>query len=80
MERLFWGREDQLCGIDPLTTLAATRESIGLPADRDEIELAQVRRTLMAASVPSFLRTESDPVYLKAALSTLERLLPVFFG
>ncbi len=80
MERLFWGREDQLCGIDPLKTLAATRESIGLPASDDEIELADVRRVLMAASAPSFLRTEGDPVYLKAALHTLERLLPRFFG
>lgn len=80
MERLFWGREDQLCGIDPLTTLASTRASIGLPANQDEIELAQVRRTLMAASVPIFLRTEGDPIYLKAALNTLERLLPLFFG
>ncbi len=80
MERLFWGREDQLCGINPLSTLAATRASIGLPVSDDDIALADVRRTLMAASAPSFLRTEGDPVYLKAALDTLERLLPSFFG
>ena len=80
MERLFWGREEQLCGIDPLTTLAATRQAIGLPADNDSIALADVRRVLMAATVPAFLRTESDPVYLKAALCTLERLIPAFFG
>lgn len=80
MERLFWGREDQLCGIDPLSTLAATRRGIGLPADQDEIALADVRRVLMAATAPAFLRTESDPVYLKTALDTLERLLPAFFG
>jgi hypothetical protein len=80
LERLFWGREEQLCGIQPLKTLAATRESIGLPAHHDAIALADVRRVLMAASAPSFLRTEGDPVYLKAALDTLERLLPSFFG
>jgi len=80
MERLFWGREDQLFGIDPLGTLTSTRRAIGLPADDDEIALADVRRVLMAASAPAFLRTEGDPVYLKAALDTLERLLPAFFG
>jgi len=80
MERLFWGRESQLCGIDPLTTLADTRKAIGLPSDNEDIALADVRRVLMAASTPAFLRTENDPVYLKAALSTLERLLPAFFG
>lgn len=80
MERLFWGRESQLCGIDPLTTLADTRKAIGLPSDEDEMALADVRRVLMAASTPAFLRTENDPVYLKAALDTLQRLLPAFFG
>ncbi|HCT44196.1 MAG: hypothetical protein CMJ35_11465 [Phycisphaerae bacterium] len=80
MERLFWGREDQLCGIDPLGTLTSTRRAIGLPANDDEIALADVRRVLMAASAPAFLRTEGDPVYLKAARTTLERLLPAFFG
>lgn len=80
MERLFWGREAQLCGIDPVTTLADTRSAIGLPSDNDDMALADVRRVLMAASTPAFLRTENDPVYLKAALNTLERLLPAFFG
>jgi hypothetical protein len=80
MERLFWGREDQLCNIDPLKTLSATRESIGLPTGDEAFELAEVRRVLMAASSPAFLRTESDPVYLKAALGVLERLLPSFIG
>ena len=80
MERLFWGREQQLCGIDPLTTLADTRKAIGLPSDQDELDLADVRRVLMAASSPAFLRTENDQIYLKAALNTLERLLPAFFG
>jgi len=80
MERLFWGRSDQLCNIDPLSTLAATRKAIGLPADDESFELAEVRRVLMAASAPAFLRTEGDPVYLKAALGVIERLLPRFIG
>lgn len=80
MERLFWGREEQLCNIDPLTTLGATRQAIGLPASDEAFELADVRRVLMAASSPAFLRTENDQTYLKAALSVLERLLPRFIG
>jgi len=80
MERLFWGREDQLLGIDPLKTLAAARDSIGLPTSDEDFELAQVRRLLMAGSAPAFLRTENDPVYLKAALNRIERLLPDFIG
>lgn len=80
MERLFWGREQMLCNIDPLKTLAATRESIGLPCSDDSFELADVRRVLMAASAPAFLRTEGDPVYLNAALGVIERLLPQFIG
>ncbi len=80
MERLFWGRKEKLCNIDPVETLAATREAIGLAVGEEDFELAEVRRMLMAASVPAFLRTEGDPVYLKAALSVLERLLPRFIG
>lgn len=80
MERLFWGREEMLCNIDPLKTLGATRESIGLPVSDEDFELAEVRRVLMAASTPAFLRTEGDPVYLKAALGVIERLLPEFMG
>ncbi|MDF1810270.1 MAG: phosphotransferase [Phycisphaerales bacterium] len=80
MERLFWGREQMLCNIDPLKTLASTRESIGLPCSEESFELADVRRVLMAASAPAFLRTEGDSVYLNAALSVIERLLPRFIG
>ena len=79
-ERLHWGREELLCGIDPLRTLAATRDSIGLPSGEDGFVLADVRRVLMAASAPAFLRTEGEPVYLKAALGVIERLLPSFVG
>ena len=28
LERLFWGQEDQLFGMDPLGTLASTRQAI----------------------------------------------------
>lgn len=76
LERLCWGREETLCGVDPVTTLARARRSLGLPADDDDLALADVRRVLMAATSPAFSRTQGDPVYLGAALERLDRLLP----
>jgi hypothetical protein len=80
LERLCWGREDTLCGVDPVTTLAQARRALGLPADAEDLALADVRRVLMAATSPAFSRTQGDPLYLKAALERLERLLPVVVG
>ena len=80
LERLCWGREEILCGVDPVPTLAKARRSLGLPADEEDLALADVRRVLMAATSPAFSRTQSDPVYLRAALERLERLLPVVCG
>ena len=80
LERLCWGREDTLCGVDPVTTLAQARHALGLPADAEDLALADVRRVLMAATSPAFSRTQGDPLYLKAALERLERLLPVVLG
>lgn len=80
LERLCWGREEALCGVDPVGTLAQARRALGLPAGEDEIALADVRRVLMAATSPAFFRTQNDPVYLRAALGRLERLLPSVCG
>jgi len=76
LERLAWGHEAELLqGIEPLDTLAKARAFIGLPVGDDHHRLAQVRRTLMAASTPAFLRTEGTPTHLRAALGHLERAL-----
>ncbi len=80
LERLFWGHEEGLCGMDPLGTLASTREALGLPVGDEELGIADVRRVLMAASSPAFLRTEGDSVYLNAARGVLSRLLPSVIG
>ncbi|MBL4590415.1 MAG: phosphotransferase [Phycisphaerales bacterium] len=80
LERLFWGQEDGLFGMDPLGTLASTRQAIGLPVGDDDLALADVRRVLMAASSPAFLRTEGDPSYLNGAIEVLDRLLPSVIG
>jgi len=80
IERLHWGHEDLLFGIDPVETLGRCRESLGLPVEADSEELADVRRVLMSATCPNFLRTEGDQLYLNAALERLERLLGAFLG
>lgn len=80
MERLYWGQEEKLCGVDLMETLGRCRESVGLPVGEDSGEVADVRRVLMAASCPNFLRTEGNQLYLNAALERLERLLGAFLG
>ena len=42
----------------------------------DYTALANIRRVLMAASVPAFLLHEGHPKYVGAALDLLERLIP----
>ena len=71
-ERLHWGHESLLCGVEPLASLAAARSFIGLPTGEHE-GLAEVRRALAAACAPAFIRTEGDGDYLRAALATLGR-------
>lgn len=80
MERLHWGREEMLFGVDPLETLGRCRGAIGLPVYEESAELADVRRVLMSCCCPNFLRTEGDQLYLNGALERLERLLGVFLG
>lgn len=72
LERLCWGREDMLFGLDPVETLGRCRASLGLPVDDDDTALADVKRVLTAARCPKFSRTEGDPAYLLAALQRLE--------
>lgn len=80
LERLCWGRDDALCGVDPVITLSKARRALGLPANDDDLALADVRRVVMAATSPAFSRTQGDPIYLKAALERLLRLLPAVCG
>lgn len=80
IERLHWGHEELLFGIDPVGTLGRCRGALGLPVGGDFEEIADVRRVLMAGTCPNFLRTEGDELYLNAALGRLEELLGEFLG
>jgi len=74
LERLYWGHEDLLHGVKPVSTLARLRRERGLETGDDYAQIANTRRILMAACVPAFLGREGRPVYLEAALGILERL------
>jgi hypothetical protein len=78
LERMYWGREDRLQGVEPLRCLAEHRLLLGLHADGVDDELADVRRLLMGVTSPAFLNHENDPVYLAAALAKIREILPCF--
>lgn len=80
LERLCWGHEAMMCGVDPVSALARAREFIGLTVGEGYQRLADLRRVLMAASSPAFVSTEGDRAYLGAALERLEGLLPRVAG
>lgn len=80
LERMYWGHEGNLQGIDPVRCLAEHRALLGLHADESDETLADVRRLLMGVTSPAFLRHENEPVYLAAALDRIRSILPTFGG
>ncbi len=77
LERLYWGRSEAMHGAKPVKLMAKARKTRGLDNGDGYAELANVRRTLMAACAPAFLHREGHPLYLGAALDVLERTLPL---
>ena len=76
LERQFWGHEDRLGGIKPVSMLAKFRRENGLHTEGDYGTLASIRRVLMAACVPGVAAQEGTPSYASAALGIIERVLP----
>ncbi len=77
LERLYWAKPQLLCGVKPVTELARLKREQGTLGQEDYATIANIRRILMAASVPAFLLHEGHPKYVHAALEHLERLLPL---
>ena len=77
VERRFWGRPDVIKGIKPVAMIAKAMRRMGMEVDEDYNELAYIRRALMAATSPAFLRGEGHPSYLAGALATLQKTLPL---
>lgn len=74
LERQHWGREEMLCGVDPVAGLARARREQGLEVDLACERFADLRRVLMAATSPAFLDQEGGSRYLEAARAVLERV------
>lgn len=77
-ERLFWGHEDKLGGVNPVEAMAEARKRHGLPVCERDHELADIRRLLTASCVPVFLAREGHPAYVRSAIERLERLVDLF--
>lgn len=76
LERQYWGHEQALCGVKPVSALARVRREMGLENGEDYASVANVRRVLAAACVPLLLDREGNARYVRAALEVLERTLP----
>ncbi len=75
LERQLWARPERLKRHGPVKAIAAARRRRSLPVDDDYPRLAAIRRALLAATAPSFLRSEGDPRYLEACLDRLTHAL-----
>lgn len=75
LQRQFWGREELLGGLKPVSCLAKCRKKLGLEVDDGHGALVRIRRALAAATAPAQLEVDSSPAYVGASLGVLERLL-----
>lgn len=75
LERQLWAAPRRLRPHSPVRTLAKARKALGLPVESDYPRLAMIRRALLAATAPRFIRSEGHPRYLEACLERLERSL-----
>ncbi|MEL6328486.1 MAG: aminoglycoside phosphotransferase family protein [Planctomycetota bacterium] len=75
VERLHWGREELLAGVDPVTALGEARTRLGLPTGPSDLLAADRRRLLLATTAPLTLAESHDEAFLAAALAKTETLL-----
>ncbi len=75
LERQLWGRPDRLDMTKPVRAVARARRKLGLKAEEAGHALADIRRILMAATAPAFLKTEGHPRHLAGAIGQLEAAL-----
>ncbi|MCH2135873.1 MAG: aminoglycoside phosphotransferase family protein [Phycisphaerales bacterium] len=67
LERQLWSRSQRLA-LAPVKTMRRARRAAGLGLSDEDHTLADIRRLLMAATAPAFLRTEGHPKHLQACL------------
>ena len=72
LERQLWGHPTRLKETRPVRAMAAARRRHELAVDDGDAKLADLRRLLLAATAPAFMRSEGDPRYLRACLLQLD--------
>jgi len=72
LERQLWAMPERLKVHKPVKDLASARRALGLPVEADYPRLAAIRRALLAATAPRFIKSEGRPAYLEACLQRLE--------
>ncbi len=76
LERLYWVKKSYLEKHPPVQLIKKRHKELNLnDTDHDITMLADVRRALLAATAPAFLKSEGNPVYLTACLEILEQVL-----
>ncbi len=75
LERQLWARPERMKKHKPVKAIAQARKQLGLPVGKNDSRLAMIRRALLAATAPKFIRTEGNPKHLQACLTWLERAL-----
>jgi len=75
LERLHWNRPERLKLHKPVRELARAMRHVGLATGEDYQQLASLRRAMLAATAPRFMKTEGSPAHLHACLERLETSL-----
>lgn len=75
LERLHWSRPQRMAKHKPVREIARARKARGLATGDEYPQLAAIRRALLAATAPRFLKTEGAPAHLAACLERLEQSL-----
>ncbi|MEO0512234.1 MAG: aminoglycoside phosphotransferase family protein [Planctomycetota bacterium] len=74
LERLFWGHDDRLNGLEPVACLGEARRAHGLENGPRSNTIANIRRALTAACVPARISRDSGLQYVHYSLGILEQL------
>lgn len=75
LEHIYWGRERQLPDARFAKQVARQRKTLGLPGDPDWPHFANLRRALLAAAAPAYMREEGQAAHLQGALAVLDQAL-----
>lgn len=73
LERQLWARPDRLKKKSPVKLMAKARRRLGLPVSDDDARLASIRRVLLGATAPAFMKSEGHPLHLAACLEQVEK-------